>query len=168
MYTVEQLLKIKAEQINNKSDKQPHGKAADKNSRINTCKFKLVVWFNQDKNGNYYSVSDKRQNLNRKYITSIDFRNGAEGKRYVDHQTAHETLINYCMQNMSAIDKAILIVNDFLEEQELTIFIFNPANIKASQYVQPIFKESTNGGIYYNGLLDAPLKVDKMRYYEQR
>lgn len=147
-------------QINNKSNKPVFGIAAQYKKQLSTSKFKLICYFKTDKKGNFYSISDKQQSKNRKPIPSTDYIAGR-----IDHETAYNKLIDYCLQNTANLDKAILIVNDYTEELEHFIFIFNPANISQSQQCLVRFKDF-KGGRYFDYIDGNPLRTDKMKFYE--
>lgn len=156
-----------AGQLNNKSNKPVYGKAAEYKKQLAACKFKLVVYFNQDKTGRYFTQVEKDAKKNRQYIPSFDYVNQG-GRLVVNHDIAHTQLIEYCLQNASRIQSARMILNDYINEEELTIFVFDPKNIGLSKYCYPIFKEQPQtGGVFFSHCDVAPVRVDKMRFYEK-
>jgi hypothetical protein len=164
---IQELLQAKADQINNKSHAQVYGKAAEYKRLLSHCKFKLVVWFARNKFGQLYTVYDKQhnKNINRQYIPSLDTIITG-GMQVTDHEIAHSTLINYCFQNIDNIDKAMMILIDYVNNQELTIFKFNPQNVISSQYVHPIFKRDDFGNNFCVGLQQKALRIDELRIIE--
>ena len=160
---IHELLQAKADQINATRNIDVYGKASEYKRLLATCQFKLVVWFNQNKQGQRYTVYDLQQNKNigRNYIPSFDTCMGL-----IDHEQAFNTLIDYCLQKVSNITNAMLIVNDFANNEELTIFNFNPRNIVGSRYVQPLFKKDEWGNNFFDGLAQPPLRRDKLRVIE--
>jgi hypothetical protein len=159
------LSSLQAQQINRETRPQISGKAAQYKKQLATCKFKLVVYFNVDKAGRYYTQPEKDANKNRQYIPSLDYYNEA-GRPTIRHDIAHTQLIDYCLQKADRIQSATLYLLDYIEETEQTIFVFNAKNIALSQYINPIFKTHEAGGVFFNGLESAPLRVDKMRFYK--
>lgn len=160
---IHELLEAKAAQINASRNVDVYGKAAEYKGLLKICQFKLVVWFTQNKAGQRYTAYDLQQNKNigRNYIPSFDTVMGL-----TDHEQAHSTLLDYCFQNVSKISNAMLIVNDWANDEELIIFNFNPRNIQASRYIQPLFKTDEWGNKFYTGLNAEPLRRDKLRIIE--
>lgn len=150
-------------QLDKKSNKPLHGIAAQYKDKIGTSKFKLICYFNCKKDGSFYSSIEKERKLHRRTIPSIDFYNGISGVSRTDHEIAYNALLTYCLQNAARLDKAMLIVNDYIEELELTILLFNPKHIAASQSVTPVFKEDDKGK-WFNGLDGNALRIDQMRF----
>lgn len=157
--------KAQLEQINRETRPEVYGKAAQYKKQLATCKFKLVVYFNVDKSGRHYTQLEKDQNKNRQYIPSLDYYNEA-GKPIIRHDIAHNQLIDYCLQKADRIQSATLYLLDYIFETESTIFVFNSKNIALSQYINPIFKNHVNGGVFVDKLETAPIRVDKMRFYK--
>lgn len=150
-------------QVDKKSNKPLHGIAAQYRDKLGTCKFKLICYYNQKKDGTFFSIAEKQAKKHRRPIPSIDIYNGIGGVVRTDHEIAYNTLLTYCLQNAARLEKAMLIVSDYVEGLELTILMFNPQLIYASQSVTPVFKDF-NGGRVYDGLDGAPLRVDQMRF----
>lgn len=153
-------------EINRPTRPDVYGKAAQYKKQLATCKFKLAVYFNLDKSGRPYTQIDKDQNFNRQYIPSFDYYNEG-GRPIIRHDIAHSQLIDYCLQKADRIQSATMYLIDYIDETESTIFVFNSKNIALSQYVNPIFKTHKNGGVFVDGLEGAPLRVDKMRYFNK-
>lgn len=151
------------DKVDKKSNKPLHGIAAQYRDKLTTCKFKLICYYNQKKDGSFYSVAEKQMKKHRRPIPSIDIYNGISGVVRTDHEIAYNSLLTYCLQNAARLEKAMLIVNDYASGEELTILLFNPQVVIASQSVQPVFKDVDNGRIYC-GLDGNPLRVDKMRF----
>lgn len=152
-------------QVDKKSNKPLHGIAAQYRDKLGTSKFKLICYYNVKKDGSFYSIAEKQMKKHRRPIPSIDIYNGISGIVRTDHEIAYNTLLTYCLQNVARLEKAMLIVNDYANGEELTILLFNPQLIAASQSIQPVFKDVESGRIYC-GLDGNPLRVDKMRFYQ--
>ncbi len=160
------LSSLQAQQINRETRPQISGKAAQYKKQLTTCKFKLVVYFNCDKSGRYYTQMEKDANKNRQYIPSLDTYNEG-GRPVIRHDIAHSQLIDYCLQKCDKIQSATIYLLDYYAELEQTIFVFNPKNIALSQYVNPIFKTHASGGVFVDGLESPPIREDKMRFYNK-
>lgn len=167
MLSINELLNIKTKQQQSgfiNEPKQLYGIAQEYKKQLNTSKFKLVVYFKKNKQGQYFTQYEKQQNKNRRYIPSFDFIN-IGGKMVQNHELGFKKLIDYVMTNVDNISNANLILNDFVNELELTIIKFDCKNLQFSNYVNPIFKtnEKTQG-VYFDYLEAEPIRVDKMIY----
>lgn len=166
MLSINELLNVKNLQhkANGIEQKQTYGIATEYKKQLSTSKFKLVVYFNKDKQGNYFNQYDKQLNKNRRYIPSFDFIN-CNGKMVQNHEIGFKKLIDYVMTNVDNISNANLILNDFVNELELTIIKFDCKNLQFSNYVNPIFKTNDKTqGIYFSHLEGEAIRVDKMLY----
>lgn len=164
MLSINELLNVKKLQhkANGIEQKQIYGIAAEYKKQLNTSKFKLVVYFKKDKQGNFYSQYDKQLNKNRRYIPSFDFINNS-GKMVQNHEIGFKKLIDYVIINIDNISNANLILNDFVNELELTIIKFDCKNLQFSNYVNPIFKTNDKTqGVYFSHLEGEAIRVDKM------
>lgn len=152
--------------ININSDgKQLFGIAQQYKKQLGTSKFKLIVYWERNTKGEFYTFLDKQYKKNRRYIPSFDFKNGVGGKTITDHELGYNNLVQYCLEKAHLMEKAILILNDYINEQELTILNFNPKDIQRSVFVAPIFKPmNENGYIYFDKLENEPIRIDKMRF----
>lgn len=160
---IQNILAEKAHQINASRNVEVYGKAAEYKGLLKICQFKLVVWFNQNRQGQRYTVYDLQNNKNigRNYIPSFDTVLGL-----IDHEVAFNTLFDYLLQNLSKVTNAMIIVNDWANDEELTIFNLNTRNVMASRYVQPLFDKDEWGNNFYTGLAQIPLRRDKLRVIE--
>lgn len=166
MLSINELLNVKNLQhkANGVEQKQTYGIAAEYKKQLNTSKFKLVVYFNKDKQGNYFNQYDKQLNKNRRYIPSFDFIN-CNGTMVQNHEVGFKKLIDYVVTNIDNISNANLILNDFINEIELTIIKFDCKNLQFSNYVNPIFKTNDKTqGVYFSHLEGEAIRVDKMLY----
>lgn len=148
---------------NNKSNKYASGKLTEYKRLLNTCKFKLVVYFGTDKWGRQFTLEEKKQNLHRRFIPSVD-----RVRETINEELGLNTLIDYCLQNQNRIDAAQIILIDRIGGEEIQIFKFNAKNISASQFVQMEFKKNDYGNTHFIKLLETPLRVDKIRNYENK
>lgn len=146
--------------LNNKGYKHASGKLKEYKTLLNTCKFKLCVYFDVDKWGRQYTTEEKKAAKHRRFIPSVD-----RVREIINEELALNTLIDYCLQNQSKIDAAQIILIDKLQGEEIQIFKFNAKNVMQSQYVNIEFKTNEYGNTYYKRLLDAPLRTDKIRNY---
>lgn len=148
--------------LNNKSNKHASGKLKEYKQLLNTCKFKLCVYFDVDKWGRQYTIQEKKEGKHRRFIPSVD-----RVRNVTNEELALNTLIDYCLQNQNKIDAAQIILIDKLQGLEQLIFKFNAKNVSASQFVQIEFKTNEYGNTYVNRLLDEPIRTDKIRYYDK-
>jgi hypothetical protein len=148
--------------LNNKTSKHTSGKLLEYKRLLNTCKFKLCVYFDVDKWGRQYTTQEKINAKHRRFIPSVD-----RVREVINEELALNTLIDYCLQNQSKIDAAQIILIDKLQGVEHQIFKFNAKNVMSSQFVQCEFKTNEYGHTYFSRLLDTPLRTDKIRYYEK-
>ena len=144
--------------LNNKSDKHATGKLAEYKQLMNTCKFKLVVYFRVDKWGREFSVQEKKQGLHRRPIPSVD----RVGKKH-DEELALNTLIDYCLKNAANIDSAQIFLNDRINGNELMVFKFNAQTIAASDFREMYFRTDEHGRRYFVGMADQPIRTDKIK-----
>lgn len=164
MLSINELLNVKNLQhkANGVVQKQTYGIAAEYKKQLNTSKFKLVVYFKKNKQGNYFNQYDKQLNKNRRYIPSFDFIN-CNGKMVQNQEIGFKKLVDYVITNIDNISNANLILNDFINEIELTIIKFDCKNLQFSNYVNPIFKTNAKTqGIYFSHLEAEPIRIDKM------
>jgi len=148
--------------LNNKGHKHASGKLKEYKQLLNTCKFKLCVYFDVDKWGRQYTVQEKKEGKHRRFIPSVD-----RVRNVTNEELALNTLIDYCLQNQSKIDAAQIILVDKIQGEEYQIFKFNAKNVVASQFVEVEFKTNEFGNTYVNRLLDTPLRTDKIRSYDK-
>ncbi|MGZ6554886.1 MAG: hypothetical protein ACXVDV_20020 [Bacteroidia bacterium] len=160
---IQELLLAKADQINNKSNKNVYGKAAEYERQLAICQFKACIWFTHNKAGQAYSAYDYQQNKNigRRYIPSFDTV-GYGAAQVIDHEIALSVLIDYLFQNIATMNKALVFIVDRIKGEEIMILNFNPANVAMSRYVHPEFKKDLYGNNFYDYVIN-PLRVDKLR-----
>lgn len=165
--SVEDLIRIRNQQhaANGvKTEKPLTGAAAEYKKYVNTSTFKLIVYFNQDKQGRYFTLPEKNANKNRRYIPSIDFVMGTGGHMVQNHEAGFVKLIDYVMQNIATIDKAMIVYNDYKAGFEKLIVNFNTKRLDHSLYVNPVFKDY-NGSRLLDYIDGDPLRTDEIRYY---
>ncbi len=148
--------------LNNRSNKHASGKLSEYKTLLNTCKFKLMVYFTVDKWGRHYTVEEKKQGKHRRPIPSVD-----RVRNVINEELAFNTLIDYCLKNQNKLDAAQIYLIDKIEGVEIQVFKFNAANVAASQFCEMEFKTNKYGNRYYHKLLDTPLRTDKIRKYEE-
>lgn len=148
--------------LNNKGQKHASGKLKEYKQLLNTCKFKLCVYFDVDKWGRQYTVQEKKEGKHRRFIPSVD-----RVRNVVNEELSLNTLIDYCLQNQNKIDAAQIILIDKIAGEEIQIFKFNAKHVMSSQFVQMEFKTNEYGNTYFHRLLEAPLRTDKIRYYDK-
>lgn len=155
-----------------------------------TTKFKLIVWYSEKPNGEYYSEIEKLQNKNRKYHDSIDFILTPGG--YVTrHDEALNKLLHHLEKYKSKIINAWLLMNDFADGKQYLIGQFFKDENK-NKFIQPIFtnynkvqyneritfvkdnphlfnirqRELITNQVFCTGLLAAPLREFSLKYNE--
>lgn len=102
-----------------------------------TTKFKLIVWYAEKPNGEFYSEVEKLQNKNRKYHDSIDFILTPGG--YVTrHDEALNKLLHHLEKYKSKIINAWLLMNDFANSKQYLIGQFFKDENK-NKFIQPTF-----------------------------
>lgn len=148
--------------LNNKGQRHASGKLAEYKVLLNTCKFKLCVYFDVDKFGRAFTVEEKKQAKHRRFIPSVD-----KVRNVTNEEQGLNVLIDYCLQNQNKIDAAQIILIDKLEGVEHLVFKFNAKNVALSQFVECEFKTNEFGNTYFNRLLDTPLRTDKIRYNDK-
>ncbi len=148
--------------LNNKSNKHASGKLKEYKQLLNTCKFKLCVYFDVDKWGRQYTVQEKKDGKHRRFIPSVD-----RVRNVTNEELALNTLIDYCLQNQNKIYAAQIILIDKLQGVEQLIFKFNAKNVSSSLFCQIEFKTNEYGNTYVHRLLDEPIRTDKIRYYDK-
>ena len=148
--------------LNNKGHKHASGKLKEYKQLLNTCKFKLCVYFDVDKWGRQYTIEEKKEGKHRRFIPSVD-----RVRNVTNEEQGLNVLIDYCLQNQNKIDAAQIILIDKLQGLEFQIFKFNAKNVIASQFVEIEFKTNEYGNTFVNRILDTPLRTDKIRYYEK-
>lgn len=148
--------------LNNKSQRHASGKLKEYKALLNTCKFKLCVYFDVDKWGRAFTVQEKKEGKHRRFIPSVD-----KVRTVINEEQGLNVLIDYCLQNQNKIDAAQIILIDKLQGLEFLVFKFNAKNVSASQFVECEFKTNEFGNTYFHRLLDTPLRTDKIRYYDK-
>jgi hypothetical protein len=144
--------------LNNKSDRHATGKLAEYKQLMNTCKFKLVVYFRVDKWGREFTVQEKKEGKHRRPIPSVD----RVGKKH-DEELSLNTLIDYCLKNAANIDSAQIFLNDRINGNELMVFKFNAQTIAASDFREMLFKTNEYGNRYFMTMIDQPIRTDKIK-----
>lgn len=164
--TAEAIINIATQKQNNYVKQPVRGILKDVPKSLHkkdNTKFKLVVWYNLKTNGMPYSIVEKNNNLNRKYHDSIDFvpSQTIDGIEYITrHDLAFEKLFNHLTYYSCRIDKALMFVNDWINEEQLTIINWHN-DINRTKFVNPLFKQYC-GQVFYDGLSCPALKVDKL------
>ena len=148
--------------LNNKGQRHASGKLEEYKRLLNTCKFKLVVYFSNDKFGRPYTIEEKIQAKHRRFIPSVD-----RVRDTINEELGLNTLIDYCLQNQSVIEAGQIILIDRLNNEELTIFKFNSKIISASQYCQMKFKTNEFGNTYFEKMLETPLRIDTIKNFKK-
>lgn len=148
--------------INNKGQRHASGKLEEYKRLLNTCKFKLVVYFDVDKWGRQFTIAEKKENKHRRFIPSID-----KVRNVINEELGLNTLIDYCLQNQNKLDASAIYLIDKLQGLEIQVFKFNAKNIASSEFVNMEFKTNEYGNTYYNRLLDTPIRTDKIRSYDK-
>lgn len=144
-----------------------------------TTKFKLICWYAEKPNGEYYSEIEKLQNKNRKYHDSIDFILTPGG--YVTrHDIALEKLTGHVNKYRSKIINAWLLMNDFINDTQYLIGKYQKDESK-DLFIQPEFKlynksetkQTAQGIVEFNlnhvfatSLIIEPLQTFKLKYHE--
>lgn len=148
--------------LNNKGQRHASGKLKEYKQLLNTCKFKLLAYFDTDKWGRQYTVQEKKENKHRRYIPSVD-----RVRNVTNEELAFNTLIDYCLQNQNKLDAAQIILIDKLQGLEIQVFKFNAKNVAASLFCEMEFNTNEYGNTYFKRLLDEPIRTDKIRYYDK-
>lgn len=150
--------------VNNDSSRHATGKLAQYKVLLNTCTFKLAVYFDVDKFGRQYTIEEKKNRQHLRHIPSNDAVNGK-----TNHEQALNELIQYCLDNCSRIDAAQLYYIDRFNGLEHYIFRFDAKNIARSDFRQVGFKQHhLTGATIVDKLLDAPIRTDKIKTYNKK
>jgi len=144
--------------LNNKSQIQASGKLSEYKRLLNTCKFKLIAYFDVDKWGRPYTIAEKKQAQHRRHIPSND-----KVRNVINEELSFNILIDYCLKNAKNLDSAMIIIIDKLNSEEITVFKFDAQNISLSKFTQMQFKTDEFGNTYYIKCIEPPIRVDKMR-----
>lgn len=156
------------ERLNKKDQKQqPRGVAAQYQNLLDTCKFKLVLYFIKKKDGTYYTDFEIKAKHNRKPIPSIDL-SGVSGHYRLDHEAAYNTLIDkYFIENIDNVFTAMLFVMDYVDETETMIMEFNPKYPVKNKSVIPRFVNKGEHRVF-DHLEGKAIRIDKIRPYERK
>lgn len=155
-----------------------------------TTKFKLICWYSEKPNGEYYSELEKQQNRNRKYHDSIDFIL-TPGGYITRHDEALNKLLHHLEKYKSKIINAWLLMNDFADSKQYLIGQFFKDENK-NKFIQPLFthyskvqynekiifskddptqfdikqRELQANQVFCTGLMAAPLKEFTLKHFE--
>ena len=144
--------------LNHRSQSYANGKLEEYRVLLNTCKFKLIVYWKFDKWNREYTVTEKKAGQSKRPIPSID----KVGNKY-DEELAYNTLIDKCLKEHSRMDAAQIYLIDRANGFEHMVFKFNVQNIQRSEFVEMEFVTSEKTGArYFNKMLDRPLRTDKI------
>lgn len=176
--------------MNQQNNTYKRGILAKPKHEKDTTKFKLIVWYAEKPNGEYYSEVEKLQNRNRKYHDSIDFILTPGG--YVTrHDEALNKLLHHLEKYKSKIINAWLLMNDFADSKQYLIGQFFKDENK-NKFIQPTFtnyqkikytekiyfdksnpeqfdikeKELQVNEVFCTGLLAAPLREFTLKHFE--
>ena len=145
--------------LNHRSQSYAQGKLEEYRVLLNTCKFKLVIYWKFDKWNRPYTVNEKKAGQSKRPIPSID----KVGTKY-DEELGLNTLIDKCLKEFSRMDAAQIYLIDRVNGYEHMIFKFNVQNIGRSEFTELEFMTSEKTGArYFNKMLDKPLRTDKIK-----
>jgi hypothetical protein len=147
--------------INNKKHTYASGKLAEYRRLLKICKFKLVVYFINDKWGRPYTMQEIKEGKNKRPIPSVDVV-----RNVLNEEQGYNVLIDYCLKNQSNIQAGAIYLIDKKEGYEHTVFKFDARNIILSQNIEMEFITNEHGNRYYNRLLERPIRTDKIRNHD--
>lgn len=145
--------------LNQRSQTYAQGKLEEYKVLLNTCKFKLVIYWTFDKWGRAFTVEEKKAGRNRRPIPSID----KVGKNY-DEEQGLNTLIDKCLKECNRMDSAQIFLMDRVNGFEHMIYLFDVKNMARTRFTELEFTTSEKTGArYFSQMLDKPLRTDKIR-----
>ena len=167
--------------MNTTSEKKPYpsvkrGILTKPKHEPDTTKFKLICWYNQKPNGEFYTELEKLQNKNRKYHDSIDFIL-TPGGNVTRHDEALNKLLHHVEKYKERIINAWLVMNNFADGKQFLIGQFFTDSDK-NKFIQPIFKNYPKECYKLNGetitvnqvfateLMGEPLREWRLKYSE--
>lgn len=125
-----------------------------------TTKFKLLVYYSRKISGEYFTQLEIDDNKNRKYHDSVDFILTNGGVNITRHDEAYNKLINHLNKWQSHIIRAKMYMNDFANNKQYLIGIFEKEYTKL---VVPDFKTfdkiTYKEKIVFNGLSQTDFEI---------
>lgn len=151
--------------LNNGVQSYAHGKLEEYKVLLNTCKFKLIIYWTFDKWGRPFTVEEKKAGKNRRPIPSVD----RVGKKF-DEEEALNTLIDKCLKQCNRMDSAQIFLMDRVNGFEHMIYLFDVKNMARTRFTELEFTTSEKTGArFFSQMLDKPLRTDKIRMnYENK
>lgn len=147
--------------LNHRSESYAQGKLEEYRILLNTCKFKLVVYWTFDKWGRPYTVEEKmaKPPKNRRPIPSID----KTGHVY-DEQLGLDTLVDKVLKECKRMDSAQIYLMDRVNGYEHMVYLFDTKNMGRTRFTDLQFKTSEQTGAkYFDKMLEKPLRTDPIR-----
>lgn len=136
----------------------------EKTHDTNQKKFKMVFYWKYKADGTPYSFIEIQRKMNRKYSDSYDYTQGAENKNITNHRLAWRKMLQMLETHKGKYFKAILIMNDWQNNKEITIGVFTTNILELCNYIEPIFTApNAKGHVYVDFLPREPLRIDEMR-----
>lgn len=146
--------------LNHRSESYAQGKLEEYRILLETCKFKLVVYWTNDKWGRPFTVPEKKAGENRRPIPSVDL----VGRVY-DEEQGLNTLINKVLKECSLMDSAQIYLMDRVDRLEHMVYLFDVKQMSRTRFTELEFKTSEQTGArFFSKILDTKaLRTDKMR-----
>lgn len=142
----------------------------EKSRKLNTTKFKLVVYWSHRPNGTPFTAFEKSMKWNRKPIPSYDYIHGAGNVTITRHDIAHEKCLEYIKQHWATIDYAELWMNDFDNKIEVCGAVWDKKNPQRTQ-VKNIHVEVVGNHVYVTGFEGGGIKSGPYQielYYKKK
>lgn len=129
-----------------------------------TTKFKLIVWYERKRNGEFYTITEMRENKNRKYHDSIDFIK-YKGENVTRHDIAYNKLLEHVKTYKANILRCWLLFNDFGNNKQYLTAIYDKYDKQKNIIVKPIFEVYNSVNVFATSLESAPLQVFDLKSY---
>lgn len=124
-----------------------------------TTTFKMVVFFSHKVSGVAFSVYEKQQNKNRRYVDSYDYIVTVGGKTQTRHDLAYKKLGLFYNDHLNSIQSAILFFNDFENKKQHKIAVLYNNKARNIQACIPTFADpDENGNVRVNGWAGNPIR----------
>ena len=144
--------------LHHDSNRYATGKLAEYERLLKICKFKLTVYWTYNKWGVPYTVEQKMKGENRRPIPSVD----QVGKVY-NEETGFLVLVDKVLKQCARMDSAQIYLIDKVAGLEHMVVKFNTQNMILTDHREMEFKTNEHGRRYFVGMVDQPIRTDKIR-----
>lgn len=129
-----------------------------------TTKFKLIVWYERKRNGEFYTITEMRENKNRKYHDSIDFIE-YKGETVTRHDIAYNKLIDHVKAYKNNILRVWLMFNDFGLNKQYLIGVYDKYNTQNNRNVKVNFEVYNQKNVFATSLESQAIQVFDLKNY---